>query len=101
MEEKQTLTEQWLERSAYDLSAAASLLKSGHFLYVAFLCQQASEKMLKGMWCALRKDSPPYSHNLSTLALSLDLSLSEIQIEMRKRGYSVSRWCITLWYRKY
>ncbi|OGQ05393.1 MAG: hypothetical protein A2W61_05845 [Deltaproteobacteria bacterium RIFCSPLOWO2_01_44_7] len=90
-----SLVAQWLERVDYDLSAARSMLKSKHLLYVAFLCQQAVEKVLKAMWCARCDDSPPYTHNLGVLVESLKLSLSDEQLdflELLNRFYIVGRY---------
>ena len=86
---------QWLERAEYDLGAAEAMLHSGHLLYVAFLCQQALEKALKARWCALNADSPPFVHNLSTLAESMELTLSTEQrtlLDRLTRYYIVGRY---------
>ena len=45
----QGLTKKWLERAKYDLETAKAMLKSGRYLYVAFMCQQSLEKILKGI----------------------------------------------------
>lgn len=62
----------WLERVTYDLATAQSLRERGHDLYVAFLCQQAAEKVLKAYLCHLRL-TPPFVHNLLRLAESASL----------------------------
>lgn len=95
MGETKGLFEQWMERSDYDLSAAKAVQKSGHYLYVAFMCQQAVEKMLKASWCKVREDTPPYVHNLATIAEPLDLSLAESQttlLDRLSRYYIVGRY---------
>ena len=92
---QKNLIVQWLERVDYDLSAAESMLKSGHFLYVAFLCQQAVEKTLKALWCTAREDSPPYTHNLEVLSESLNLKLSDENqtfLELLNQFYIVGRY---------
>jgi len=89
------LVVQWLERVDYDLNAAESMLKSGHLLYVAFLCQQSVEKVLKALWCDAREDSPPYTHNLEVLSESLELKLSDENktfLELLNRFYIVGRY---------
>ena len=71
------------------------MLRSGHLLYVAFLCQQALEKTLKAWWCATNSDSPPFVHNLATLAESLSLSMTEDQMRLLDkltRYYIVGRY---------
>lgn len=85
----------WLEKADYDLSAAESMHRSGHFLYVAFLCQQAAEKTLKAFWCSRKEDVPPYTHNLATLAESMELTLTEKQknlLDRLNRYYIVGRY---------
>lgn len=93
--EKKNVIHQWLEKVDYDLSAAQSMLKSGHFLYVAFLCQQAIEKILKALWTFSKEGFPPYTHNLATLSESLGLPLSEKQkelLDILSRYYIVGRY---------
>lgn len=95
MSESKNIVDQWMERADYDLSAAAAMKRSGHNLYVAFLCQQAAEKVLKALWCQSRIDSPPYIHNLSTLVESLQLDLSDSQhllLDRLNRYYIVGRY---------
>jgi HEPN domain-containing protein len=85
MTEQENLVSKWVELSDYDLSAADAMLSSGHLLYVAFLCQQSIEKIFKAVWCERREDTPPFTHNLSTLAESLGLQLSESQLVLMDR----------------
>ncbi|MFH0800632.1 MAG: HEPN domain-containing protein [Pseudomonadota bacterium] len=95
MVESKNIVLQWMERADYDLSAAAAMRKSGHLLYVAFMCQQAVEKTLKATWCRRRDDSPPFTHNLATLAESLGLDISEKQkilLDRLGRHYIVGRY---------
>ncbi len=61
------IVKQWIERAEYDLETARSLLKSKRYLYVAFLCQQCIEKLLKG-YIASKGGEPPFIHNLERLA---------------------------------
>lgn len=39
----------WLDIAAYDKATAEAMYKSGRYLYVLFMCQQAVEKTLKGL----------------------------------------------------
>lgn len=41
----------WLGIVAEDLSVAEDLYKTKHWLYVAFMCHQVVEKVLKAYWC--------------------------------------------------
>ena len=50
----------WVERSQYDLDTAKVMLDTGRYLYVAYMCQQTVEKMLK----ALKKIQDSYRVDL-------------------------------------
>jgi hypothetical protein len=39
----------WEDIASYDLETAESMLKSGRYLYVVFMCQQSIEKLAKGL----------------------------------------------------
>ena len=61
------ITKQWVERAEYDLETADHLLASGRYLYVAFMCQQTLEKIIKANIAAAGK-TPSYVHHLLRLA---------------------------------
>ena len=56
-----------VERSQYDLDTAKIMLDTGRYLYVAYMCQQAVEKILKAFIAQLGKENFPI-HNLNRLA---------------------------------
>lgn len=58
----------WIEISEYDLETAKGMFQIKRYLYVGFMCHQAIEKILKGYYFKMHQKTPPYSHNLSTLA---------------------------------
>lgn len=43
------------------------MLDSGHYLWCAFICQQALEKLLKAGYVKREKRVPPYIHKLERL----------------------------------
>ena len=45
--------EKWLEMAEDDLDTASVMLKSGKYMYVSFMCQQAIEKLCKGIYVTL------------------------------------------------
>ena len=73
------ISEQWIERAHYDISAAKAMLDSRHYLYVAFCCQQSIEKMLKAVITKRTNEFPPRIHNLVRLAETASLELTEEQ----------------------
>ena len=58
----------WIELSDYDLETAEAMLSSKRFLYVAFMCHQATEKIFKAFYTKNHSEPAPFSHNLSYLA---------------------------------
>ena len=63
----------WINIADYDIGTAEDLYKSKRWLYVAFMCHQVVEKMLKAYWNAIREDEPPFTHHLSNLAIRCGL----------------------------
>ena len=69
--------EYWLDTAQYDLSVAESMLKSGHWLYVVFMCQQAVEKLVKGLYTLYVSDEVPRTHNIGFLVQKFEDQLHE------------------------
>ena len=69
----------WIKIADYDLETAIAMNKSGRYIYVAFTCQQCIEKLLKALFVQLKKETPPYTHNLIRL-----VELTEIDSELTK-----------------
>jgi HEPN domain-containing protein len=55
----------WEQTAQYDLDTAQAMLEARRYLYVAFMCQQAIEKLVKGLYVLLRGEEPPRTHNIS------------------------------------
>lgn len=61
----------WYMLSQYDLDTAKVLIDGERWVYVAYMCQQALERQLKGMYvCHLDKEAPK-GHNLPHLFESI------------------------------
>ena len=75
--------DKWLSIIAEDMSVAEDLYKTGHWLYVAFMCHQVIEKTLKAYWNICRDDDPPYIHDHKRLAQGCGLftKMSDAQID--------------------
>jgi HEPN domain-containing protein len=61
----------WESLAEYDIVSAKVMLEAGRYLYVAFMCQQSVEKMLKACFVNEKKKTPPYTHNLIRIAEEL------------------------------
>lgn len=64
---REGIVQKWLDHVHEDISAAEDLHKTGHQLYVAFLCHQAIEKALKAYYIATHAEDPRYTHSHSKL----------------------------------
>jgi len=67
--------EHWLDIAQYDLETAKSMLSSGRWLYVVFMCQQAVEKLSKGLYTLYVDDNIPRIHNIKTIIEYFDHKL--------------------------
>jgi HEPN domain-containing protein len=63
--------EYWYDIAKYDLETADAMYLSGRWLYVAYMCQQAIEKMAKGIYLYRIDDNVPRTHNISKLVASI------------------------------
>jgi len=61
--------ENWIKLSEYDLKTADAMLQTGRYLYVAYMCQQSVEKLLKAIFVRKNSETPPYIHNLPRLSV--------------------------------
>lgn len=59
--------EYWLDIAEYDLETSRSTYKSGRYLYVVFMCQQAIEKLVKGIHILYIGKEAPRSHNIAMI----------------------------------
>lgn len=89
--------QQWLIIAERDLDAAEWMHQGGRWLYVAFECHQALEKLIKAYWTGTREDDPLYIHDHWRLLRSCELAdkLTSEQrnfIELMKPMYIASRY---------
>lgn len=56
--------EHWQDIAKYDLDTAEAMYRAGRYLYVVFMCQQAIEKLTKGLHVLKRGEEAPRSHNI-------------------------------------
>ena len=73
--------EYWLDIAEYDLGTAEAMYNTGRWLYVAFMCQQAIEKLCKGLYIQYVDDNVPRVHNIRSILIKyankLQISISE------------------------
>ena len=66
----------WLELAQYDLDTAVAMFSSGRWFYVIFMCQQAIEKLCKGLYTLYLDDNVPKIHNIKQIFLCFEEKLS-------------------------
>lgn len=64
---KQEKYKYWLMLSDYDLETIDVLVGGKRWVYVAYLCQQALERQLKGLYVFYTDKEAPKTHNLNFL----------------------------------
>jgi HEPN domain-containing protein len=67
------IVKKWIEISDYDFKTARAMFKSSRYLYVAFMCQQSVEKLIKAQIVHIEDQFPPKIHKLETLAIRANL----------------------------
>ena len=85
------IVKMWLNHVHEDISAAEDLYKTGHWLYVGFLCHQAIEKSLKAYYVATHDDDPRYTHSHAQLAVSRTLNSAKCE-EILKKTKELIQW---------
>jgi HEPN domain-containing protein len=71
----------WLEYAQYDLDTADAMYSSGRWLYVAFSCQQAIEKLCKGLYTLHIDDDAPHVHSIVRIVSYFADKLPEVVSE--------------------
>jgi len=67
--------EYWLDIAEYDIVTAEAMLNGGRWLYVLFMCQQAVEKLVKGLYILYVDDNVPRTHNIRLLVEAFESKL--------------------------
>ncbi len=70
--------EYWLEAAQYDLESAKVMYSGGRYMYVAFMSQQAIEKLAKGIYTLYTDNEAPMIHNIWSIFKQLK---KEVKLE--------------------
>lgn len=85
--------EYWLEAAQYDLESAKVMMDGGRYMYVAFMSQQAIEKLVKGIYTLYTGNEAPMVHNIWNIFKSLKREIAldsdegfieELEINLKK-----------------
>jgi HEPN domain-containing protein len=67
-----------LEHAQYDLDSADAMFSSKRWMYVAYMCQQAIEKLVKGLFGLYSNfDSIPKTHRITHIAEAFEDKLPQ------------------------
>jgi len=66
----------WLQLAQYDLDTVQTMYSGGRWFYVVFMCQQAIEKLCKGLFNFYIDDNIPRVHNIRFILAKIEVSLS-------------------------
>ena len=57
----------WLSYAQNDIDSAEFMLQSGRWFYTLFMCQQAVEKLVKGLYVLYIDDNVPRLHDINNI----------------------------------
>jgi HEPN domain-containing protein len=77
----------WLDIAQYDLETASAMFDSGRWLYVVFMCEQAVEKLVKGLYVLYIDDNIPRVHAIRQVIKKYDGKLPAPVNEDRYRFF--------------
>ena len=66
----------WIQLAQYDIDTADTMFNGGRWFYVVFMCQQAIEKLCKGLYNFYIDDNVPKVHNIRFVLSKLENALS-------------------------
>ena len=64
--------EKWLEMAEDDLDTATVMFNSKKYMYVSFMCQQAIEKLSKGIYVYTFNKEAPFTHNINIILRDIE-----------------------------
>ncbi|TCL74129.1 HEPN domain-containing protein [Hydrogenispora ethanolica] len=74
----------WEDIAEYDLKTAEAMLDSGRYLYVVFMCQQAIEKITKGLFVLKSGEEPPRTHNILAIFEKIQFQPDQIMVKVEE-----------------
>ena len=78
--------EYWLDIAEYDLESAKTMLSGGRWLYVVFMCQQAIEKLVKGLYILYIDDNVPRIHDIGEIFKRFE---DKLPIAVSEKNYNL------------
>jgi HEPN domain-containing protein len=67
----------WLQLAQYDLDSDDAMYTGGRWFYVAFMCQQALEKLCKELYNFYISDNVPKVHNIRFILSQIETKIGK------------------------
>ena len=78
----------WLEVAEYDLSTAEFMFDSNRYSYVTFMCQQAIEKLAKGIYVYTFDKEAKYTHNINIVLSDIESIVNSDEYDTYKSFFN-------------
>jgi HEPN domain-containing protein len=78
----------WQEHAEYDIETAEAMFQSGKWVYVVFMCQQAIEKLIKGLYLLYLDEEPPRLHDINRMLSKFEDKLPEKVSDERRQLFT-------------
>ena len=92
--------EYWLNYARNDLDSADFMLKSGRWFYTLFMCQQAIEKVTKGLYILYIDDNIPRLHDINSIldytSALASLTTQETAQTIYEKSKEAFQWLLTM-----
>ena len=75
----------WVTYAKNDIDSAEVMLKSGRWFYTYFMCQQAIEKLVKGLYILYIDDNVPRLHDINVIFERFKDKLPEALTDEREK----------------
>jgi HEPN domain-containing protein len=69
--------ELWLDVAQYDMQVAGNMFNGGHWLFVVFTCQQAIEKLARGLHLLYMGDDAPRLRDVAAIVRRFEHKLAQ------------------------
>ena len=78
----------WEDIAQYDIDTAESMFKTGRYLYVAFMCQQSIEKLVKGLFVYYNNEEPLKTHNINLVFKNINWPDGFEKVHSKSKDYT-------------
>ena len=78
----------WLKVAENDLDTAEFMFDGGRYSYLTFMCQQAIEKLSKGIYVYTFDEEAKYTHNINTILVKIPCVTNDTEYDNYKTFFN-------------